>query len=672
MAYQVIYRLQLLNFEEQNVTIHISDTTSGTGTPTYTELQPAEMETEVYSDNSSKYGIKGKRILFGFHPTTTENLNTFLAGDDNRWLVEKYVNGTKVFIGWLVVDDLKEAFLDPEVIVVEMSASDNLALLKDIPLRKPDDSVPKGKFKIIEYISWCLSKTNLDLPINIIWSLFPEQLTDTTNHAFAFIYLEAMSFETEIGAREDCYTVLKKLIPHCIISQENGEWWILRIDELNGDPLNVYHFDSDGTYTGTDTINPTKNIGFLDDINPINKDGEITPERKKKSTQVNVKYEFPREIICNIDFVRGDVILLIVITGGFAYEIECWTKGRNYIGSATTATVTPYIRRLFTNGYETERVVVFPTSATRANFIKSERVIVNTGDKFVFSVDRRLSQNIAGASGVYREDVAQIRLYGSNGTYWTLLGQDLGTAVAGDWVQTNSSFSTNTRTIQYTWNVATADEREWASVNVQAKPVPIGGEIEVYLIQSPVYGGTSETHFQNLRFDYIPLINGIYQKLVGHYHKVSTTDSLKAKVDEQVYLFDSPNANFKGSMFYFSGGNYILTTRWYDFNLGTGGALGLEKFGKYQAFELWNQHNRIVRRFQGSLLGLDTSTPNIPGLLHQYTLTATTDHTTNKIFGALSYSQNSRTCKWNGTFADVFDSADGKDYSSDHEFKYLT
>lgn len=180
-------------------------------------------------------------------------------------------------------------------------------------------------------------------------------------------------------------------------------------------------------------------------------------------------------------------------------------------------------------------------------------------------------------------------------------------------------------------------------------------------------------HYANFQFDYSPYINGSYQKYSSHYNKVSQSINTKRERSEEVRIADSPKKLFKGALLLKTGSLYYLTTNWYNYLAGTSGELGIAMLTKYNAFEFWNQQNRIIRKFQGTLRGIDSATPtDMPGLLHNYIITTSSDHTTNKTFMLLSYSQNLDTCEWTGIFAEVMDDTAGKLYNSDHEFKYVT
>jgi hypothetical protein len=71
-------------------------------------------------------------------------------------------------------------------------------------------------------------------------------------HWYDVVYLDAKTFESEIGESENCYTVLEKILGEdCFITQWKGNWWIFRLDEMENNPVYVAEFDLVGTYIST-------------------------------------------------------------------------------------------------------------------------------------------------------------------------------------------------------------------------------------------------------------------------------------------------------------------------------------------------------------------------------------------------------------------------------------
>lgn len=680
MAYNIIYRLQFKNFEGNDVEINISDVDSGTGvSPTYIDLECVKAEIRSSNDDEDKFSpIRSKKFTCSFRSTSTYNVNTFLSASSVRFYTEVFINGTNIFYGYLVNEGAKEAFLPSGLFTVELTASDNLSVLKGEPLRKLDDTVPLANthYLLIDLIVMCLYKTTLSLPIKAVISLREEHNTGVNDVCLKNIYSKGYTFESDVDEREDSYTVLSKILKGlgCFICQENGSWWILRVDEMRAAEYNIYTFSSTGTYLGIGT--PTtyaKIIGKGETIKLINADAEVFPESGRKYVKSTFNLQYPLEIICNKDYTRGTVNGTITVPSGYvAYNpLECWVNGKNPHGSVINTAVDKvgYMRKKVTNGYEEERILVLPklTSSGFVHYWMTETVSVNAKDKFRFSVDRRLDTDHTG-SGWSNDSIFKIRLRGNDGSYWSMIG-NASNGKIGSWKVGSGGFPT--QSYDWVYQTSTEDETQWVSHSVEVDPCPVDGNVDIMLFQTNIYGLANDTHFANVEFDYIPLINGVYQIVKSQYHKISTSDQSKLNIEEEVFISDCILPNVKGSLFRDNSGTKVLVGNWYDYTLGTSGGLGLERFGYWHTNDLWNQYNRVTRRIQGNLLGMDTSTPtNIPGLLHQYFFEASTEHTDTKWYMLLSYSQDLRACTWDGTFSEVYDSAVGKDYTSTHEFKY--
>lgn len=122
---------------------------------------------------------------------------------------------------------------------------------------------------------------------------------------------------------------------------------------------------------------------------------------------------------------------------------------------------------------------------------------------------------------------------------------------------------------------------------------------------------------------------------------------------------------------------YVLAGLFYNAALHTSGpsAGDLMPFGTLQAFDIWNQFNRVMRTFEGTIDRTDSST-QLPDLLHKYILKDINPNTTNgstqfRIFILLHFDVDFLLCSWGAFFREVFNTDKPKIYET-FEFKYLT
>jgi hypothetical protein len=420
----------------------------------------------------------------------------------------------------------------------------------------------------------------------------PTIFTDITSqgHFYDQIYIDAKTFEAEVGASEDCYTVLEKILGEdCFVTQYKGEWLIVRVDELDGD-VEIANFDADGNYIDTDApASFNVNIGLNEPIYFSQEATLVVSQRPHGFVKETFNYESPAEILCNPDFGRGELTDDVSATEK-RYAVECWKGYRaNYPSSDVIAPTTDiYTRKDFLDGYEIARyVVIEAVTAPNSNLIMSAPIEMGAKDKFSITVSRRMSADV-GSSGPYTDTLAQVRLYGSNGTYYTLHGGTITDALPL-WVATDQDFSSDQQLIQYQGDVG-EDQTNTVSKTVDAPPLPVTGYIRVMLYQSALWGDTLDTYIEPVQFTYTPYINGAYQIFTGHYNKVDRATAQGSGVvasgylatrDNEVFIGDSPKKIFKGAMFIAAIGAEL-----YDGSIqftGTGFTLAGDQTGVFRA-----------------------------------------------------------------------------------------
>ncbi len=672
IAYQVAFQ----NFEEKIVEANIFDmeTFAEGRAIEYRKLKASgePVVIECIDNDEDKFSpIRAKQCIIQFNSTSQYNLNLFSKGQDNRWYVEVKVNSLVKFKGFLVLNDLEESFLCPPN-VVSLTATDNLGLLKDIPLTNFDGVSPiivrpKTPYRWMDYLGWALNKTSLRLPINIQHNLREEHSPGLP--FWASQTLDAKSFEEEIGECENAYEVIEKLLgEECFLTQHDGEWWIVRVDELDSRARIIYKIDADLSAYDLLVAPVDKTIKKTLDIKWINRTALVQLDRPRGSIKETYSFTYPKEIVDNIDFSRGgEIFVLIPPPNTRYYHLEDWTFAR-YPGVISSSS---YIKRVFNDfGIEVERYAVITKSggAGGVHYIASSRLPMSAKDKFSFSVDRKLELN-RGGTGFFRTSIAQIRLYADDGTYWVVAGTANGAPPF--WKTTDATFTTNADYIWQEGNLNT-DDKLWVTISENVPPLPTGGEIEILLLQSADLTTTTETHFANLQIGYDPYLNGTYQKFNGQYWKVLQPGDYKSIRDEGVSISDSPKRLFKGALLRFISvtSKYVLSGKFYDHSL-TPSPTEDDKnaYGWFQAQAVWNQYKRVMRIFDGELRGLTGD--DLPDLIHRFILTDPSPHTLNRYFMCLHYSMNLKSCRWTAYFTEVFKTDEPKVYNDTTEFKLI-
>lgn len=146
------------------------------------------------------------------------------------------------------------------------------------------------------------------------------------------------------------------------------------------------------------------------------------------------------------------------------------------------------------------------------------------------------------------------------------------------------------------------------------------------------------------------------------YHIIG--DFTEIKVKEQTIVNSLETATLSKYLF-------TLANQFYDAsNFPNGDFTDVLPYGKIQVFDVWNQYNRTMSKFDGTVDGLDTATV-IPDLKYKYFLTDAGIETNNKMFQLLHYSHEQHLCEWKAFLHEVADSTIAKTYTG-YTFKYIT
>jgi hypothetical protein len=677
---QTIYaRIYDLSLEDDTTTEWEVITLTGSGDP---------IRLSTVDNSEDKFtGLKPLQATIKFISSNTVNITTFTTEElpvggvdvgDPRWRVEIYYNTYTakniIFRGFLNLDDCFEPFL-PEKNEVTLVANDGLGGLKNIPLTDFNGDNPRDYNRIADYLGWALSKTGLELPLKAVFNI--REYTKSTQHFFDAIYLHAKTFEDKIGVSINCYDVLERILGEmAFLTQRGGEWWIFRVDEMAGtNPYYTATFNADGTFDSIDSgFHYPKFIGSSESIKFSQEETTVHPLRSHKYIKETYKFEFPQEIIDNIDFSRGDLYIPLsanpeTIDGVTYYvskhHIADWTLGAR-LGAVNTVA---YIKKLYSDSnktYEKARYAVIEhASPFRNYYLQSNDIPVDKNDKFTLSFDFRYNGSINNNSvGIL--PIVSIVLNGDDGSTWYF----------GRHTQNEAERWFNSQVDSIFTSPVPVNFAQWQSVSFETHPLPVGGTISIRLLH--VGGGFTslDIRFTNLRLDYNPYINGDYSKYSSQYYKVYVDKEIPNKREEQVYISDSQKKLFKGALFIDTGELTNQFYAWNDIHTTSPDAQYIHPYAHLQAYDVWNQHRNSFVKFQGTMQGLDGASVddngyiNHPHLIHTYFLQDSTDNTINRQFMLLSFDIDFYSCEWKGTLIEVYNSDKGKSYLDNLEIKY--
>jgi hypothetical protein len=709
LNYGLVYRGTYSNTEQgdlemntaliEAVTIYIKDGQSlAAGVETqYVDIQMAgdPLHLTTIDNSEAKFTpIRATQATMQFLSTNQINADTFVEGADDRWFVEIIIREQVIFSGYLMTDEISEDFNTVYDNAVTLVATDHIGLLKDVPLVDFTGKVPRytpesgGYYKVIEYIAWALNGTGLQLDIHLADNLFEESFPNLP--AFDNVYLSPKTFEgSEIGTCEDSYTVLQKILKdEYFLCQHQNAWWICRIDEYEVRPFSYFRFNYKGEYQDRITdvdlarvIGQNPDDAVFYDMEHIEESTVKMYERAYKEIREVYNYNYPKEIIDNIDFSRGDWLTPVIVPNktveeksynGFAYRLEDWTAYKGAFGSTTAAQGSAYIIRYFFEDIERERYLELISNTEDEQFAQSNPVPVHALDRFDFSIDYRLSPKalILGTNNVFK---IRLILQGIDGVTYILIGDYkeiiLGNGDGVKWVP-----YTGQDGFRFYGSAGSTDE--WVTIKPidDLPPLPVEGNLFVLL----PFSGDDYVHYNNLKFTYTPYINGGYAEYKGQRHKVGHIQGFRAVREEEVFISDAPKKLFKGALFKKNeAGAFVLAGKWYNGAVfpNPPDPIYFNTRGRTQAFTIWNQHNRTFRILDSKLDGLlttgDVQGNGIPSCVHEWMHADSTPHTTNKLFLLLHYDMDFYLCSWTGYFMEVLDKGIDKEYASPYEFKYL-
>lgn len=658
----------------------------GQGVETELEMADNPLTISTIDNDEDKFTvIKSKQAVIQCYTSAAININRFCQGGDNRYYVSIVCGTTQLLYGFLSLGDLGQTFQpDPNLLV--LTATDGLGFLNDEPLVNFDGDNPLGTWPIIDYIAWALYRTGLDLDIDVIMNIRGENATPLISddsgdgHFYKWTYLKATTFEDEIGTSISSYEVLEQILGEmCFITQHEGRWRIIRRDEMNIErPYTIFRFDNRGVFGGTFSDDTVLDIGVDLPLSWMNDDAEVSPQRPYKLIKETYNYNLPSELVCNQDFSRGTATVepdLAAPTSTGEYVLECWTM-RRLEGQPVTSTA--YIKREFEYGYEKERYIVITPSATTAtprDFAQAEGIDVQEKARMTVSVDFRWPTDFSGGGSTYR--IARIWIVDNDGNYRYFWHPS--SSILSEFYWQAPIATEQERTLPYFFDVGAVDETNWQTLSVDLGVLPADGKLYIglnTLHQGNAAGDNSDAYFNNLVVNYTPYINGGYGAYTGQYHSVTNSNiNIKAKRDREVYISDSPSKLFKGALLRSAGVDYALVSAFYDASIYTNADYPdltyLRPYGEIQSFDVWNQFNRVMMQFEGSIDGLDSSNI-IPDVTHIYRLTDTSESTNNKIFTILHDEQNHDLCEISSVFLqELQDSTIPKEYTG-HDFKYIT
>lgn len=625
------YGLQYIHNGTNDLNQDIEITLSRKDTPAITPI-PFILEGDIEMDDDTDEGcIIARSLVFSIHADddTPVDWETFLSDNTDEWLVKMTVDTLYHFEGFIVPEEGNRPLFDKPY-PIKLTCTNGLKLLKDVPLSDQSGAKYKGTFSLINYISTCLSKLGLNLPIRIYSSVYEHtyinRAANISADMFQQTYLNSRSFQADAVTPNNCYDTLFFILGKVHrLFYWNGRWVIEYVADHQNAPLGRYYTDyaPDGSVTGG-ALEPVNygQVGKAQLIYPINENPALSSSFAIKSARTPFDYIIWPELPLNNKFERGTYFdqgqmndiydqdndgNTSEIVGIYKrFTIDDWFYGLNTGPTSNTnlpilqPTAAKAYRRSIYNKYGIELIRELQLNAsgdpfTSEKWLQSEGIPVRYGDKI--KIDYNFRTDVDTNNTV----MATARLYivATNGKKVSLRWD--ANELFGKWLnETGPGAALNSIILNYTTG---DDTSKYTTVSVESNPIPVDGVLYIVLGSS---NAGAPVYYSGFNFEYIPYVAGGYVPVKGDYWLRGQNKSIPDVEDEPTQMSDSGLSPVKGCMVKVISGKFVPTDpSWYRY--------GITETRHYKELINLARFNLRARRFwnvQGEFSSIDMEPEN--------------------------------------------------------------
>lgn len=618
MAYVTYYTAHHTNLLNEDVHINIMKK-DGLAPTIPEELEVISFRRTSDADSSSlEAPIIRQNIELIVHLTDDNSITweTFFEYEHDDWKIEVTVDEQPVFHGWMQPDEGRVPFEDKPY-EFAIRGADGIALLKNTPLTKADNTNFSGKFTLIQYIAAILQKVGYNLPIKVTCDIFEVTMFNKYNSIdwdmFQQAKLAHQTFQKNAIEYVNCYEALEIILGNHFRlfydydpATNQAVWHIFRIPQYQYTPTVKYYvlYDYDGA--NPNGFEDPENYGQVGKHHIVYKTNSATRSGKfaVKGTRLTHTYEIWPEIPLNNKFQHGSSMG----TSGNVetFNINDWSWGQftqsilSQSSNLPNLNINPnfrYSRRTYdAYGIEKEREVILqrpPAGGGEESILMCTGIPVNAGDKIELSFDKKFSASFTGTATI-------IRVY--------LIPE--GSAFRYSLEQYNSSMDrvfwrrgTRSQRLTYFYDSGTGDSTtEYKSFSIEAPVVPETGHLYI-MFSAPSYSEYS--FFRSFDFRLTPFISGGYIPVKGHYYEVLQDSNYIDRTDETIRISDNVVRVSKGCLFR-ADGTTATVPSWYVF----GGPTQIKHYIQLATEGRFNTEYRRFWRFEGTFTGTKFSPEN--------------------------------------------------------------
>jgi hypothetical protein len=425
-----------------------------------------------------------------------------------------------MFRGFLKPDGIFQSYRD-DYWIISLDCVDGLGSLENLSFVKESGFRFNGKMKVQDVLYNALKRTGILMPINVSINVLYEGLANNSSTNILneiFINTDRFFKDDSQGSGDgtimSCDEVIKSILGifRANITQEDGEWYIYKADEIyNGASTLFKRYDINNVYVGNKNLNLNKTIGSqINNYYPhfSNGDQTIKIQGGINAFRLGYKYGFLNNLLPNGRLTR------------IGQDFDQWTE-------------TPALQSLIINDPLIPNGLILkalPISNQTNIILTSSTILVEKGDLFDF----KGSLTISGGRVLFGFRVS----------------------IGGNYMDNNGEWTTNPATVYVT--LVGVNTFEYVEQNltfkVSTSPAPIAGNLKIEIYQ-PLSGAFVPVN------TYVPI--AIIRSLdittnsaelsgkVGEFHTVERTTKISSIIKENISVIigDEIDNFFSGTIF---------------------------------------------------------------------------------------------------------------------------
>lgn len=223
--------------------------------------------------------IRGTGLQLSLEANSALTFDEFLLNDEFTYLTELLKNDNVIFKGYIKPDGVQQSYVNDEWLV-NIESTDGLGALKDLSFVQDNGLQFTGKMSMYDVIKACLDRTHLDFVINTSINISYTGYTGDNILKDVYVNSERFIKNSNDTVIMNCNEVLTSILNlfSGVITQQDGQWWIFRPNDLVANGYTTF-------------INQSDNTTFLKNLNKVlgSQINNFYPHHCDANQQIEVK-----------------------------------------------------------------------------------------------------------------------------------------------------------------------------------------------------------------------------------------------------------------------------------------------------------------------------------------------------------------------------------------------